>query len=57
MSEPGFLKDPFREYRKTTPERLAEAVLARIVREVSYPPVAADGADNAARLLCSLLPL
>jgi predicted glycosyltransferase len=43
------------EYRKTTPERLAEAVLANIGREVSYPPVAADGANTAAQLLCSLL--
>jgi predicted glycosyltransferase len=43
------------EYAKTTPERLAEAVIANIGREVCYPPIAADGANNAAQLLCSLL--
>lgn len=43
------------EYGKTTPERLAEAVLANIGREVCYPPIAADGANNAAQWLCSLL--
>jgi len=43
------------EYAKTTPERLAEAVLANIGREVCYPPVAADGAKNAAQLLSTLL--
>jgi len=43
------------ECSQTTPERLAEAVLANIGQEVSYPPVAADGANNAAQLLCSLL--
>ncbi len=43
------------EFGQTTPERLAEAVVANIGREVSYPPIAADGADTAARLLCSLL--
>jgi predicted glycosyltransferase len=43
------------EYSQTTPEQLAEAVLANIGREVSYPPVAADGAENAARLLCTRL--
>ena len=43
------------EYSKTTPEQLAEAVLANIGRDVSYPPIAADGANNAAQLLCSLL--
>ena len=43
------------EYRKTTPEQLAEVVLANIGREVSYPPIAAEGAKNAAQLLCSLL--
>jgi predicted glycosyltransferase len=42
------------EYGQTTPEQLAEAVLANIDREVSYPPVHADGAENAARLLCTL---
>jgi predicted glycosyltransferase len=43
------------EYAETTPERLAAAVLVHIGREPCYPPVAADGAENAARLLCSLL--
>jgi UDP:flavonoid glycosyltransferase YjiC (YdhE family) len=43
------------EYAKTTPEQLAEAVLANIGREVGYPPIAADGANNAAQWLCSLL--
>lgn len=43
------------EYGKTTPEQLAEAVLANIGREVYYRPIAADGANNAAQWLCSLL--
>jgi UDP-N-acetylglucosamine:LPS N-acetylglucosamine transferase len=43
------------EYAETTPERLADAVLAHIGREACYPLVAADGARNAAQLLCSLL--
>jgi UDP-N-acetylglucosamine:LPS N-acetylglucosamine transferase len=43
------------ECRKTTPEQLAQVVIANIGREVSYPAVAADGAKNAAELLCSLL--
>jgi predicted glycosyltransferase len=43
------------EYGKMTPERLAAAVLANIGRQVCYPPIAADGASNAAQLLCSLL--
>jgi hypothetical protein len=42
------------EYGETTPECLAEAVLANLGREVCYPPVHADGAENAARLLCTL---
>ncbi len=43
------------EYGKTTPEQLTEAVVANIGREVTYPPIAADGADNAAQLLSTLL--
>jgi predicted glycosyltransferase len=43
------------EYGQTTPEQLAEAVVANIGREVSYPPVGSDGANNAAQWLCSLL--
>jgi predicted glycosyltransferase len=43
------------EYGKTTPERLADVVMANIGREVRYPPIAADGAKNAAELLCSLM--
>ncbi len=43
------------EYGEMTPERLAEAVIANIGREVNYPPIAADGANDAAQLLCSLL--
>ncbi len=43
------------EYGQTTPEQLAEAVVANIGREVSYPPVVAHGATNVADLLCSLL--
>jgi predicted glycosyltransferase len=43
------------EYAKTTPDLLTEAVLMHIGREVPYPPVAAEGAKNAAQWLCSLL--
>ena len=37
------------------PDALAEVVLAEIGREVSYRPVAADGAARAADLLADLL--
>jgi len=43
------------EYRTTTPENLAAAVLANIGVEVRYPPIAADGARTAAELLGNLL--
>ena len=43
------------EYKKTTPEQLAAAVVANIGREMSYPPIATDGAKNAAELLCNLM--
>ncbi len=43
------------EYRETTPEKLAEAVLANMGQEVRYPPIATDGAKTAAALLCELV--
>ncbi len=43
------------EYRKTTPKRLADAILANLGRHVQYPPIAADGAKTAATLLCELM--
>jgi len=38
-------------YSKTTPERLAEAVLGQLGREASWPPIPTDGARRAAELI------
>ena len=43
------------EYCKTTPQILAEKVIANLGRQVSYPPIPTDGARNAAQLICELL--
>lgn len=43
------------EYREMTPEKLADIILANVGREVRYPPIATDGAKNAAALLCELM--
>jgi predicted glycosyltransferase len=42
-------------YPDTTPDILAEAVLANISRDVTYPPIPADGAQKAAQLINQLL--
>jgi UDP:flavonoid glycosyltransferase YjiC (YdhE family) len=42
-------------YRTTTPERLAAVVVANIAREVAWPPIATDGARNAAEVLSALM--
>jgi pimeloyl-ACP methyl ester carboxylesterase/predicted glycosyltransferase len=43
------------DYDDTTPERLAAAIAAEVGREVSYAPVATDGAARAARHIVELL--
>jgi pimeloyl-ACP methyl ester carboxylesterase/predicted glycosyltransferase len=43
------------EFERSTPESIAEAIAAEIVREVDYRPVAGDGAVRAAALLAGLL--
>lgn len=40
---------------RTTPEALARAVVANIGKKVAYAPIAADGAHQAAKLICGLL--
>jgi len=42
-------------YSKTTPESLAEAIILNIGKEVTYPPIPADGARKAAQLIGQLL--
>ncbi len=42
-------------YSETTPESLAETILSNIGREVTYPPIPADGARKAAQLINELL--
>jgi spore coat polysaccharide biosynthesis predicted glycosyltransferase SpsG len=42
-------------YSRTTPETLAEAVIANLGKDVSYPPIRVDGAHTAARLISQLL--
>lgn len=42
-------------YSQTTPESLAEMVISNLGKEVSYPPIATDGAQNAAQHICQLL--
>lgn len=40
---------------QTTPQALADAILANVGKPVSHPPIAADGAAKAAELICALL--
>lgn len=42
-------------YSKTTPEKLAEAVVGQLGREASWPPIPTDGARQAAKLINELL--
>jgi len=42
-------------FSRTTPQTLATTVAANIGREVAYPPIATDGAQRAAKLICGLL--
>jgi len=41
-------------YPQTTPETLAEKVIANLGKEVDYPPIATDGAKKAAQLISKL---
>jgi UDP-N-acetylglucosamine:LPS N-acetylglucosamine transferase len=40
---------------QTTPQDLAQAILANIGKPATYPAIAADGAAKAAELICGLL--
>ena len=40
---------------QTTPQELARAILANIGKAATYPPIASDGAEKAAELICELL--
>jgi len=42
-------------YSKTTPERLAEAVVGQLGREASWPAIPADGVRRAAQLINDLV--
>jgi UDP-N-acetylglucosamine:LPS N-acetylglucosamine transferase len=42
-------------YSQTTPKSLAEMVISNLGNEVTYPPISADGAQRAARILGQLL--
>lgn len=42
-------------FSRTSPEALAEQVLANLGKEVSYPPIPTDGARKAAELISGLL--
>jgi UDP-N-acetylglucosamine:LPS N-acetylglucosamine transferase len=42
-------------YSETTPEILAEKVIANLGKEVNYPPIPVDGAQKAAQLISQLL--
>jgi hypothetical protein len=44
-----------RAYAKTTPRSLSEAVLSNIGTEAAYPPIATNGAERAAQIICGLL--
>jgi UDP-N-acetylglucosamine:LPS N-acetylglucosamine transferase len=43
------------EYSKTTPEILADTVIANLHKKVNYHPIPANGALNAAQLITNLL--
>jgi len=43
------------EYSETTPEILAEKVIANLGREVNYPQISVNGAQKAAQLISQLL--
>jgi UDP-N-acetylglucosamine:LPS N-acetylglucosamine transferase len=40
---------------QTTSQELARAILANIGKAATYPPIASDGAEKAAELICELL--
>jgi UDP-N-acetylglucosamine:LPS N-acetylglucosamine transferase len=42
-------------YSQTTPEILAETVIANLDKDVDYPSIPVQGAQKAARLICELL--
>ncbi len=42
-------------YSQTTPEILAEKVIANLGKNVDYPPIPVQGAQKAAQLICELL--
>jgi len=42
-------------YSQTTPESLAEKVISNLGKELTYPPIATDGAQRAAQLIGQLL--
>jgi len=42
-------------FLETSPEQLTAAAIANIGREATYPPIAIDGAERAAGLICELL--
>jgi hypothetical protein len=42
-------------YSQTTPEILAEKVIANIGKNVDYPPIVVKGAQKAAQLIVGLL--
>ena len=42
-------------YSQTTPEILAEKVIANLGKELNYPPIPVDGAQKAAQLIIQLL--
>ena len=42
-------------YSQTTPEILAEKVIANLGKSVNYPPIPVQGAQKAAQLICELL--
>jgi UDP-N-acetylglucosamine:LPS N-acetylglucosamine transferase len=40
---------------RTSPQHLAQAIVENIGKPVTYPPIAADGAQKAADMICGLL--
>ena len=43
------------KYSTTTPQRLADEVVANLEKPIAYTPIATDGARKAAQLICKLL--